>query len=348
MRVNPSPVRIYPHVILRVSVHLTRKRPTSCLCDRVFARTALRLEAKLAESLLIGFHSILGGNQFMCRSVYTGSPVPSRVQAYVETIVHTCANGGRALVSVVLFGSAAIGHWVETVSDVDLILVVPDCATDEEIDRLRREVERIETLHRLRSHLAHGEPALEKFLNKVTAHDRSFFICTRGDLLSGDIGRIARMPPSQAIFVDRVVLANFVASAITVWGEALLPLIPVAAIRRFDVLKAFSTAFPMALLCAAIFPLYPPITKYAMGVLKGSVHNCFFCYELRSASLEEEVSFFERRLGSSRTLIQLLALRREYRNSFPFVVSCILTLLRLHLRTSVDNQFPREAHRLPR
>jgi hypothetical protein len=66
--------------------------------------------------------------------------------------------------------------------------------------------------------------------------------------------------------------------------------------------------------------------------------------------LEEEISFFERRLGSNRTLIQLLALRREYRNSFKFVVCCIPTLARLHLRTSIDNRFPREAHsgRLPR
>ena len=68
----------------------------------------------------------------MCHSASTGSAVPPRAQAYVETIVHTCADGGRALVSVVLFGSAAIGGWVETVSDVDLILVVPDCATDED------------------------------------------------------------------------------------------------------------------------------------------------------------------------------------------------------------------------
>ena len=90
------------------------------------------------------------------------------------------------------------------------------------------------------------------------------------------------------------------------------------------------------------------MTKYAMGVLKSSVHNCFFCYERRRASLEEEISFFERRLGSNRTLIQLLALRREYRNSFTFVVCCILTLVRHHLRTSIDNRFPREAHRLPR
>jgi hypothetical protein len=46
------------------------------------------------------------------------------------------------------------------------------------------------------------------------------------------------------------------------------------------------------------------MTKYAMGVLKSSVHSCFFCYELRRASLEEEITFFERRLGANRTLIQ--------------------------------------------
>src|SRR5258708_3933522 len=276
----------------------------------------------------------------MCHSASTGSAVPCRVQAYVETIVHTCADGGRSLVSVVLFGSAAIGGWVETVSDVDLILVVPDSATDEDMDRLRTEVERIEILHALRSHSAHRQPALEKFLDRVTAHDRSFFICTRGDLLSGNIGRILRVHPSQAIFVDRIVLANFVASGITVWGEAMLPLVPVAPIRRFDVFKALFGLFPMALLSAAIFPLHPGMTKYAMGVLKTSVHSCFFCYELRRKSLEQEISFFERRLGSNRTLIQLPALRREYRNSFTFFVRSSTPLVRLHFRTPTANLFP--------
>jgi hypothetical protein len=284
----------------------------------------------------------------MCHFGSTGSAVPFRVQAYADTIVHTCADGGWGLVSVVLFGSAAAGGWVDNLSDVDLILVVPDSATDEDMDRLRSEVERIEILHGLCSHSAHGQPALERFLDRVTAHGQSFSICTRGDLLSGNIGRIARMHPWQAIFVDRIVLAHFVASGITVWGEAILPLVPVAPIRRFDVFKAFFGLFPMALLCAAIFPLHTAITKYAMGVLKSSVHNCFFCYERRRASLEEEISFFERRLGSSRMLSQLLDLRREYRNSFPFVVCCIPTLMRLHLRTSINNRFPREVQRLPR
>jgi hypothetical protein len=218
------------------------------------------------------------------------------------------------------------------------------------MDRLRIEVECIEIHHRLGSQLAHGQPALEKLFNRVTARDRTFFICTRGDLLSGNIGRILRLHPLQAIFVDRTVLANFVASGITVWGEAMLALIPVAPIRRFDVFKALFSLLPMAILCAAIFPLHPGMTKCAMGVLKSSIHSCFFCYELRRASLEEEISFFERRLGPNRALIRLLDLRREYRNSFTFVACCIPTLVWLHLRTSIDNRFPREAHsgRLPR
>jgi len=63
--------------------------------------------------------------------------------------------------------------------------------------------------------------------------------------------------------------------------------------------------------------------------------------------VEEEISFFERHLGSNRTLSQLLALRREYRNSFSFVIRCVPILVGLHLRTSIDNRYPREAHRLP-
>ena len=203
----------------------------------------------------------------MCQSASTGPALPTRVQAYVEAIVRTCADSGRALVSVVVFGSAAVGGWAETISDVDLILVVPDGATEEDGDHLRDEVEQLEVLHRLRNEPAHRTRALERFIDKATANVRSFFICTRGGLLSGSIGRILGLPPSQALFVDRVVLANIVASGITVWGEHLLPRIPVAPIQRLDVFKAFFGLFGQALLVWAIFPLLPGATKYMIAIL---------------------------------------------------------------------------------
>ena len=145
--------------------------------------------------------------------------------------------------------------------------------------------------------------------------------------------------------MDRVVIPSIVGSAVTVWGEELLPRIPLSPIRRVDVWKAFHGLFAQVLLSVAVLPVLPNATKYAMGSLKRSVHNCFFCYHGRRAALEEEVDFFQRRIGQSRTLAQLLDLRREYTRSFAFVVRCLPTLMRLHLRTASDNKFPREVLR---
>lgn len=268
--------------------------------------------------------------------------LPPRVRIYLEAVVEACAAGGHGLVCVILFGSAATGGFSGTASDVDLILVVPDDTSHDDRLLLRAQLAALEALHGFNvGHVdAHGR--LEAFVERVTANVRSFFICSRGDLLSGSVARILDLRPSQALLVDRVVIPSIVASAVTVWGEELLPRIPMPAIRRLDVFKAFHALFSQALLSVVVFPLLPHATKYAMGALKRSVHSCFFCYHGRPAPLEQEVEFFQRRLGPSRTLAQLLALRREYSQSFAFVVRCLPTLALLHLRTAWGNRFPRE------
>jgi hypothetical protein len=78
-----------------------------------------------------------------------------------------------------------------------------------------------------------------------------------------------------------------------------------------------------------------------MGALKHSLHSCYFCYHLRTAPLDEEVAFFNSRLGGCKTLLDLLNLRQTYRRSFRFVLSCVPVLFRLHLKTALENRFPR-------
>lgn len=268
-------------------------------------------------------------------------PLPPRVQAYLEALVRTCAGSGGALVSVILFGSAVRGGFSAAASDVDLILIVPDEASKEDRRRVRENAERIEALHGFRTDTGRPPGRLEALVEKLTGNASSFFVCTRGDLLSGRIGRILALRPAQALFVDRVVLASIMASAVTAWGEELLPRVPVPPIRRFDVFKALFGFSCQVLLSVAVFPVLPGATRYAMGALKRSLHNCYFCYHARSASLEAEIAFFQRRLGPSGTLVELLALRREYRRSFPFVLRCLPTLVRLHLQTASDNRSPR-------
>ena len=242
--------------------------------------------------------------------------------------------------SVILFGSAAKGGFSEDVSDVDVIVVVPDDASRAMRRRLGEDVARLETLHELRAAATHLSGGVVSRIERAVGHGISCFVCRRSDLISGDVARVLDLGPLERPFVDRIIFASIVASALTVWGEDLLPRVTAPPVRRLDVFKALFAFSSQVVLSAMTFPVLPGATKYAMGTLKHSLHSCYFCYHGRTAALEEEVDFFRRRPGSSRTLSDLLALRADYRPSFAFVIGCLPTIARLHLQTARDNRFP--------
>jgi hypothetical protein len=243
-------------------------------------------------------------------------------------------------VSVVLFGSAAKGGFSGGVSDVDVIIVLEDGATGADRNRLFDEVSRLEVTHGLRAPAVRRKTALVAFAERTGGHGFSSFICTRSELLSGAVAKVFGLRPVEALFVDRIVFANVIVSAVTVWGEDLLPRVPVPPVRRLDVFKAYFAFSNHVLMSVVAFAVLPDATKYAMGTLKRSLHSCFFCYHLRTASLEEEIAFFNRKLGDDPTLGKLLALRKQYGRSLGFVLRCLPTLTRLHVRTAWDNKFP--------
>ena len=265
--------------------------------------------------------------------------LPRRVQRYLDAVVATCAEHGRPLASLVLFGSAAKGGFSEHASDVDLLVVVADGTSRDECRRLRDTVKQLEVAHGFRAPADPSKPALARFAEEIGGNALSCFVCTRPDLLSGDVARILDLNAVQAAFVDRIVLATIIASAVTVWGEDLLPRVTVPPVRRVDVLKAYHAFANQLLLCAWAYALLPDATRYAMGAMKRSLHSCYFVYGERTAPLETEVAFFAARLGERRTFAELLALRAHYRPSLGFVLGAFATLTRMHLRTARENRF---------
>lgn len=273
----------------------------------------------------------------------TGRRIDPRIVMYLTGVVRACLARGSPPASLVLFGSTATGGYLAAVSDVDLLLVLRDGVSAEDKQNVRDAVSALEVQHGVAKSRSHRPSALTEFADRVSANVRSFFVCTRADLLSGDPGRILDIPPAQAWFVDRIAMPSIVASGITVWGEDLLAAVELPPIRRFDVAKSFHGLFNQVLFSAVVYPVLSGATSYAMDALKRSVHSCYFCYHIRSAPLGEEVAFFRQRHGPSRTLARLMALRSEYQPSFWFVLGCLPTLARLHLRTARDNTFPRDA-----
>src|SRR5437870_3687826 len=160
------------------------------------------------------------------------APLPVRVRTYVEALVQTCAQDRVPLVSVVLFGSAAKGGFSGDVSDVDLILVVADDTSRVDRRRLGEGVARLEAVHGLGPAMTDAPGRLQARIERAVGHGFSCFVCTRGDLISGDVARVLDLRPLETPFVDRIVFASIVASAVTVWGENLMPQVPVPSVRR--------------------------------------------------------------------------------------------------------------------
>jgi predicted nucleotidyltransferase len=268
----------------------------------------------------------------------------SSVQQYIDAVAQLHACGENSLVSVILFGSAASGAFSET-SDVDLILVLPNEAALEDRRRLREAVSDLEVTHGLRLRESRRKNPLEMFAEHAGGEAHSCFFCTRDDLISGDVARVFGLRAVEKLFVDRIVLASVIVSAKTVWGEELLSLVTLPPLRRLDVFKALFGLAGLTLLSVVAFPVLDDATRYGMGALKHSLHSCYFCYHLKTAPLNEEVEFFNSRLGRSKTLLGLLNQRRKYHRSFRFVLRCVPVLFRLHLQTELDNRFPRTVAR---
>jgi predicted nucleotidyltransferase len=262
------------------------------------------------------------------------------VQQYIDAVAQLHASGENSLVSVIVFGSAASGAFSES-SDVDLILVLPNEVALNDRRRLRGTISDLEIAHGLRLPASHRKNSLEVFVEHAGGEAHSCFFCTRDDLISGDAARVFGLRPVEKLLVDRIVLASVIVSAKTVCGEELLSLIPLPSIRRLDVFKSLFGLAGVTLLSVVAFPILCDATRYGMSALKHSLHSCYFCYHLKAAPLSDEVEFFNSRLGRSETLLDLLKQRREYRRSFRFVLRCVPVLFRLHLKTALDNQFPR-------
>jgi predicted nucleotidyltransferase len=267
-----------------------------------------------------------------------------KVQQYIAAVAQLHACRQNSLVSVILFGSAASGAFSES-SDVDLILVLPNEAALDDRRRLREAVSDLEITHDLRLPASRRKNLLEMFAEHAGGEAHSCFFCTRDDLMSGDAARVFGLRAVEKLFVDRIVLASVIVSAKTVCGEELLSLIPLPPLRRLDVFKALFGLAGLILLSVVAFPVLSDATRYAMGALKHSLHSCYFCYHLKTAPLNEEVEFFNSRLGRSKTLLDLLNQRQKYHRSFRFVVRCVPVLFRLHLKTALDNRFPRAVAR---
>ena len=287
------------------------------------------------------FSILKSGQALGAQTACVDTPLP--IVRYLDAVRQTADTRRQEIVSIWIFGSASVGGFSATVSDVDLMIVLADDVTQESKSDIRYEFEALERKHGLR-HCPNGrlEHLSEVFDQKVGGF-KSLTLCYRRDLLSGNVSAVFGAN-ALAEFINSSThlfcFASIIKSAHMIWGEDLIAQIPIPAITKKHFLKNL-LAHLLRNACAFLgYHILPNGTKYSMAILKGFLHNCYFVYKAKGAPIEDEIKFFRKKIGDSTVLAQLLSLRETYRPSPGFVIRCFRVLVRLHTVTMRENTFP--------
>jgi predicted nucleotidyltransferase len=268
--------------------------------------------------------------------------LPVKVRDYVDAVIQFAEARSPDIVSVSAFGSVAKGGFSQSVSDVDLIVALAD-RVPQKIKRIvSSELAALELKHRLRDRPQTTREFVYSKFDRMAGQFKSYFVCYKGDLLSGNTAAVFEVNPlaESLLLSTHIGFANIVTSAKVVWGEDFLHKIHIPALTKGHLAKNCAS-FLLLNACALLgYPVLPNATKYSMSVLKWMLHNCYFCYTLKSATVEEEIDFFRTKLGECKVFSELLSLRQKYQSSCGFMKGCFRMLIQLYVVTVSENQFP--------
>ena len=273
--------------------------------------------------------------------------LPPKAKDYLRDVLSLIDSKNSSAVSIIIFGTAISGGFSNAVSDVDIIIVLADHVPKKIKRILDEELHSLEYAHGFRRHAKSLIETLNKYANELAGMYLSHFVCYRHELLTGNSARVLNLLPVLSVFTSatRIPFANIVLSGKTIWGEDLLQHVNILPIRRSHLL--IGCALYLSTVFGAIlwFPILQDPTKVAMVYLKWSLHSCYFCYNLKAATMQQEIEYFTAKLGEQTAFRELTSLRQAGRRSFGFVTKCFSMILKLYTQTLRDVTFPISVHR---
>ncbi len=268
--------------------------------------------------------------------------LPVKARDYIDDVIRFVETRKPEIISVLTFGSVTKDGFSQLISDVDLIVALADEVPRKTKQMISRELSALEVKHKLRKRPASKRDTVYMAFDEAAGQFLSHFVCYRRDLISGNTAAVFEVNPlaESLLISSNIAFANIVTSANVVWGEDFLHRIHIPALSKVDLAKNCASFLLLNAFALLGYPILPSATKYSMSVLKWMLHGCYFCYTLKAATVEEEIDFFQTKLGTGKVFSELLSLRREYQPSFGFVIGCFSMLVQLYVVTVKENKFP--------
>ncbi|MCK4736071.1 MAG: nucleotidyltransferase domain-containing protein [Methanophagales archaeon] len=261
---------------------------------------------------------------------------PIKADNYIEDLLTILKSTFKQkLESIILFGSLAEGYFSEDVSDVDIIVVLSDDSSKEDIKKSREIIKNIEIKYNFSQKTDSFRGRLLKFFDEQTGMFVSYFVCKKSDLIQGNFNKIFLRSPIFFLIADiavpkKIVLTNVFGRASIVYGNNVLQEIKIPIIGIIDIIKDFIMNFCLSLFAISIYPFSDKATKYSMEARKWSFINCHTFLHKQSTNLAETYEYYIQNKFTIDYIERMMQLRKKYEKNANFVLKTPLCILVVH------------------
>lgn len=273
---------------------------------------------------------------------YPRSEIPVKAKNYIDDVCTILISDfGQKLVSVVLFGGVAEEYFAEDVSDVDLIVILADTCSKEDIKKARTTMKNIEIKYNFSRQSGGIINRLLQLFNEHIGIFTSHFVCKKSAFENGNFNKMfLQIKPffliADLIVPKRIVLTNVSGSGRVIYGDDLLQQMKISKCGIIELIKDYVMNFVLSLVAIGVYPFSNAATKYSLGAMKWSFINCKTYLHGQSTNLEEAREYFMQNKIIGNFLREMFQLRENYKNDMYFVVTAPLRITYIHLITMIN------------
>jgi predicted nucleotidyltransferase len=259
--------------------------------------------------------------------------LPERAKNYLHRVTYLLKNYlGDRLISIIMFGSLVKGYATD-VSDADILIIVSDDCTNEELKYIHRLIMAYEIKYQ---YLIPPKGFVSRILysiDKSTGMFISHFIGRKKDFLKGNFARTFQVNKLMAIVLapNDIVYGSVLCRAKVLYGQDLIKEATIPNIPMTQLLKSILMNIVTSVLTLFIYPLTKRATLYEMESAKWSLLAGYYYVKHDSPPLPTLIQFFLDRNISTTYVKNWIALRKNYRPDYKFGLLTPWNIFKIHV-----------------
>lgn len=256
---------------------------------------------------------------------------PMKARRYLKDLLALAQR--KKSVSAYLFGTMTKPNSHSKMSDVDVLIIVSDELTLQDVKKLDEDIKLIEIKHGYRKKSGNSSQRFIQYIDDKLSLGHSHYIWRKSDFQALDSSKFSASSIWSELFAPRNILFNSIISEMKpIYGKTIRPMPKPGRITHLDLFRNFIVNFIMSLAALPLTLFTRENYKYSLTSIKWSAYGCAaFLGFKKDSTLENLLSNHFGSVLPEKFRFQFFRFRHNPDKDFIFSMKAVWYVLKLHL-----------------